>query len=523
MTIQYRIVVAVILLLVAEVVPANYAVIIQDDSSKTYYKTLKKRGFIDENIYREKLVPIQELQGKINKSPAPFYLIMLGKDDSIDISNWLDELEAGLNEEAKKQARVVILSNTIKGISKAGRVIISSAAADEKVSDGPNSDNIFMENFFQHLARGVSIKKAFEKASNITKNFTHDRKSCKTIQNPLIEINGNFNNLSLGINNIENEADIVRVTETLYLKPNESATLFAEVNNLKSVRAATINVQVPSSKELEKIVLFSRNKRCETNTDEVKNIFKEPGRYDLYYWVTDKQSFDISPLQHSVLYRNKEDNKAPAPFDLIAPKDGGTVLITSPVTFEWEQSIDPDDDAVSYTLEIAKDAEFEEVVYSQEGICGTEVTVDLKELESQETYYWRMVAVDENGAKRSSEGRIITTENCQSFGQELGSKNGQLCVFYDSNCNCISDGNYCVHITIEKQDSFTTATYFIFNILTTFENVCPPNNISTESYPRSLAFFSSELKVNIPMLGTWKYQGGSRFNKVAYESGCSCP
>jgi hypothetical protein len=172
MTIQYRLAVAVILLLAAQVVPANYAVIIQDDSSKTYYKTLKKRGFIDENIYQEKLVPIQELQSKINKSPAPFYLIMLGKDDNIDISNWLDELEAGLNEEAKKQARVVILSNTIKGISKAGRVIISSAAADEEVSEGPNSNDIFLENFFQHLARGVSINKAFEKSSNITKKFT---------------------------------------------------------------------------------------------------------------------------------------------------------------------------------------------------------------------------------------------------------------------------------------------------------------------------------------------------------------
>jgi hypothetical protein len=225
MTIQYRIAVAVILLLAAQVVPANYAVIIQGDSSKTYYKTLKKRGFIDENIYREKLVPIQELQTKINKSPAPFYLIMLGKDDSIDISNWLDELEAGLSEEAKKQARVIILSNTIKGISKAGRVIISSAAADEEVSDGPNSDDIFLENFFQHLARGVSINKAFEKSSNITKKFTRSSKLCKAIQNPFIEINGNFDNLSLGINNIENEADIVRVTETLYLKPDESANI----------------------------------------------------------------------------------------------------------------------------------------------------------------------------------------------------------------------------------------------------------------------------------------------------------
>lgn len=121
----------------------------------------------------------------------------------------------------------------------------------------------------------------------------------------------------MGINNIENEADIVKVTKTLYLKPNESATLFAEVNNLKRVTAATIKVRVPSSKQLEKIALFSRNNRCERNTEEVKNIFKQPGRYDLYYWVTDKQSFDISPLHHSVLYRNKQGNNAPTPFDLI--------------------------------------------------------------------------------------------------------------------------------------------------------------------------------------------------------------
>jgi hypothetical protein len=244
--------------------------------------------------------------------------------------------------------------------------------------------------------------------------------------------------------------------------------------------------------------------------------------------VTDKQSFDISPLQHSVLYRNKEDNKAPAPFDLIAPKDGGTVLITSPVTFEWEQSIDPDGDAVSYTLEIAKDAEFEEVVYSQEGICGTEVTVEPQAmgLEDKETYYWRVVAVDENGAVTPSDKtNIFTVENCQSLGKELGSKNGQLCVFYDPDCDCVSKGNYCVGITFNQSD-ITKATIFHFddfNNWVNFEKQVCPRNISTGPYPRSLAFLSSGLKVNIPMLGTWKYQGSSRFHKVASEPGCSCP
>lgn len=115
-------------------------------------------------------------------------------------------------------------------------------------------------------------------------------------------------------------------------------------------------------------------------------------------------------------------NQAPTPFKLIAPKDGGTILITSPVTFKWQTSIDPDGDIVRYTLEIAKDANFQNVIFYKKGICDTKITVDPQVigLKEEETYYWRVVAVDGNGAITSSNTYSFrTTDACYTSIGEL--------------------------------------------------------------------------------------------------------
>lgn len=217
-------------------------------------------------------------------------------------------------------------------------------------------------------------------------------------------------------------------------------------------------------------------------------------------------------------------NQAPTPFKLIAPKDGGTILITSPVTFKWQTSIDPDGDIVRYTLEIAKDANFQNVIFYKKGIFDTKITIDPQVigLKEKETYYWRVVAVDGNGAKRLSAYHIMTTDLCNNLGLDVNKpKHRKLCVFYDLNCNGKSNGNLCVDIELNSSSIYTATTFNYSFPYLTFVNECGESN-------RSVLFYSlSDLKVNIPNstdtisgISTWNYQGMQTFNKSSDDN---CP
>lgn len=99
-------------------------------------------------------------------------------------------------------------------------------------------------------------------------------------------------------------------------------------------------------------------------------------------------------------------NQAPSQPALLAPED--ELYCTSDVlTFNWSPARDPQDDEITYKLEISLDEQFSDIFASKE----SSQTTNTISLNKGEIYYWRVLATDEAGNESSfSDTRIFFTE-----------------------------------------------------------------------------------------------------------------
>jgi hypothetical protein len=429
-----------------------------------------------------------------------------------DISDWLTTLESRLtNKDALAKPRFVILGYCYSGsfipaLSGLNRVIITSAAANEVSYKGPKEpDDIrtgefFMEELFQRLRRGASFQQAFEKATEFTEIYTRSGSSANpanpyyddAVQHPLLDRNGdkhgsndlqtepgdgpNLAELYLGtgaelITNADSAAEIRRVTETKYLTSEESsADLFIEVNNANRVNRAPVDIRTPSTtlttdelkeyteqREIEGIQRVAGDLECDNlidYCDKSVNVFDEPGKYELFYFVRDRDTLDISPIKRSVVYKNKPNNQPPNSFKLLYPTNGASTRTA--LRFDWETTTDPDSDAVTYTFLIATDPEkFDNsVVYKQEerpipvttldnntviNDGRTDGTTGLKDLT---TYYWKVEAIDNFGTRTTSPVFSFQTDNFENGGFNP----------IDNNCDStLENNNHCATFSSDVQ------------------------------------------------------------------------
>jgi len=88
-----------------------------------------------------------------------------------------------------------------------------------------------------------------------------------------------------------------------------------------------------------------------------------------------------------------ENLETPMPMFMALPENVGNKY-----TFKWDESFDFQGDLIYYTLEIARDIGFRNIVYSKEMMLETshEVTLDLP----ADTYYFRVFIIDEHGNKQ---------------------------------------------------------------------------------------------------------------------------
>lgn len=85
-------------------------------------------------------------------------------------------------------------------------------------------------------------------------------------------------------------------------------------------------------------------------------------------------------------------NEAPS-IPLHVYPDNDLVCLESEINFAWESSSDPENDPVSYVLEISQQDDFSD-------ISAEAATAELSKtisLEKGKTYYWRVMAQDDNG------------------------------------------------------------------------------------------------------------------------------
>ena len=82
-------------------------------------------------------------------------------------------------------------------------------------------------------------------------------------------------------------------------------------------------------------------------------------------------------------------NNAPTVPTLVYPTNN-LLCIDNVLDFDWNASTDPDNDAITYQVQVAKDAQFTQVVHTV-----TEVsTLKTLSLEKGIPYYWRVKAID---------------------------------------------------------------------------------------------------------------------------------
>jgi hypothetical protein len=489
----------------------GYAIIIQgkipneeglgshNKSVNRIYDTLKRRGFVDPNIYYFNFdtnqAGVDEIPSKsaiqsaienwaparMNGSPAPLIIVMVDHgfrdafyigDETItpsELNSWLATLEGKLNPTAIAEKRIVIIGACYSGSfipanSKQGRVMITSSAEDEESYKGPlepdgiRSGEFFMEELFKQLWRGETFKGAFEKAAAQTETFT--RKGGGTtnaksppyfdnaMQHPLLDDNGDgignnvlsegqgdgqvAQSLYLGVglsydtNSEDNPAELLEVTETLYLDINTSSTqMWAVANDDSQASSVWMEVRPPSKSlssqggteqlEIDLNKVFMTFNESASRWERTYDLFDESGMHEVFYFVRDVQTSEISPMKRSVVYKARAGNRPPSAFGLISPADGAetkTVLI-----LDWGDSADPDGDNLTYNLIIAADRNFNNIIHQSEEIPISIALVDKTAgLEDLKAYYWKVEAMDSFGAKsESTQAWSFTTNNTNVF------------------------------------------------------------------------------------------------------------
>lgn len=412
---------------------------------------------------------LTDIKAKLNASPAPFYLILVNHGDAdgnfyldqkgentrltpAQIQQWLLSLETDLTPVALKEPRILVFGFCYSGevvdeLSLAGRIVITSTDKREESykgvleNDGIRSGEYFIEELFQRLGRGENLATAFNDAKNQTQQYTRQGGTSTNATNPLAsnktalqnpQLNApeqtNLTQRFLGAgqnfdtNFVGSPADIVAVTSTVFLKPEENtAQLSIEVNNALRVAQAPVDIRAPhveltasaitsgkpaQQREIEQLQRIAGDLQCSQYTkvcQRTVDLFNEAGKYEVYYFVTDNETHDISPTQRSVVYKNKVGNQAPIAFKLLAPSTGTTTA--AHLRFSWQNSRDPDRQAgealPTYTFMIAKDKAFEHIIYQKEELQSPTLYVG-DTLEDLATYYWRVLAIDAYGATTAS-------------------------------------------------------------------------------------------------------------------------
>ena len=234
------------------------------------------------------------------------------------------------------------------------------------------------------------------------------------------------------VNLTANSANIVSVTDTLFLANNQSAAaLHLVANDFSQVGQAYVEIHSPAK------ALTPQGGTEQLSTDYVRRQmlppggqgnpfidrfylnhggFVETGKYEIYYYIEDVETGNISPAQRSVVYMNLGPNEPPSPFELIAPASAAVIRTVG--IFDWADAVDPEGHDLTYTLLMADDSGFTTFngkpgVYRQEelgsSVAVADATAGLRDLGS---YFWKVQAIDAFGAIRtSSQTHSFNTNN----------------------------------------------------------------------------------------------------------------
>ena len=385
---------------------------------------------------------------------------------SSELAAWQDILQDELSGPAKGKGIVNILGFCYSGsfideLSGANRIIVTSAAEKEFSYKGPlDEDNIregeyFISEFFKKMALGRTIRECFEEATVLTEKFTSDLSSYSvnappyydsSPQHPLLDDNADgkgsnsldstnsdgffSSNKVIGVSSLTSndsgDVELEAVTETKFLGYDETPSdpfLWAQVNDDDRLLSLWIEIKKPSYSintqpgSGQKEVTLSKipTKTYEWNGSDLASHFDESGLYQIFYFAKDAYSKNVSEFMDSFVYKNKENNQSPEPFSLISPQNGIQISTKGIIfnctndsntncytVFSWEETQDPDNDQMTYSLVLSKsDDTFSDPV-KHEMLQNNAMSIDLPDTWEGADIYWKVQAIDQYGAIQES-------------------------------------------------------------------------------------------------------------------------
>ncbi|MBF0627757.1 MAG: VCBS repeat-containing protein [Magnetococcales bacterium] len=374
---------------------------------------------------------------------------------SADLNEWLGNLEAGLPQ-MQTPREVVILGSCYSGsfiddLSATGRIIISSATGDERSvrgaqePDGVQSGEFFVDSLFKQLGEGEMLYDAFNQATRLTERYTAGPDNQVNLsaemlatqpwildgagQHPLLDDNGDgrgsneltalgtgdgvtLGNFALGFAPISRGRGPLLFEEiTPTGNVDQIALLSATVAGASDTRIAAVWVNLigPDAMTQEEgddgdyqialethsypMTWSAERQRWELATSQILEECKEPGQYQLQYLMREEGGRVSSP-ETRYLYKSKPGNEAPGSVQLHSrTRNHGRQAL-----FDWSSAVDPQGDAVHYTLVIASERSESKAVFREENIPLSHYLLNAPNTLSSATYWWRVDAVDAYGA-----------------------------------------------------------------------------------------------------------------------------
>ena len=408
-------------------------------------------------------------------SIGSFYIYAGSYDETrivtpVELSGYLSTLEAGLTPSAQDEAVVAVYGGCFSGsfverVSAPNRVVITSCREDEISHRGvydpvyaARDGEAFVTEFFRNARQGKTLKASFETASERIREYTATRSNGVGAafhrQHPLLDDNGDgvgtsgtlsydpsqdggyAHELVLGYGaNAVGSVGWITATQTVYV--GESApvgVLSAKATDIPSVgHSAWIEVKTPSydgstvvdvsnpdSQEAVVLAEFNSDNTdpsdgwflWDTSDARFGTTFDEAGTYKVFYYLQDGDTEEVSAHLLTTIYRAASGtNTAPPAVTLESPADGESRWST--LYFSWTESVDPEGNSVSYRLEIATDTGFTENLIVKDGLTALYAQAGPSDgLIGGQTYYWRVIPVDQYGASPSENTvRSFSIEN----------------------------------------------------------------------------------------------------------------
>ena len=416
---------------------------------------------------------------KMNEKPANLNIIMVdhGLSDeflispesisSSELDGWIDDLQdKTLIGDAKKQEIVIILGfcysgSYIDNLSGNNRIIISSASKTEKSFkgeagiDGILEGEFFVAEYFRQVNLGKSIHHCFNSAARQTEIFSYSGRLKSPTQHPQIDDNGDgissnqtslfsndgqySENVFIGTSSISTNQpleSIVNVTSDMFLEMTETnANFWASVENKSQIRSIWIEIKRPdyspeepedSSQREMNLNQIEGTYNDKTNRFEwdIDDAFDISGLYQIFYFVIDHATGQMSSFKDSRVYKNQTGNSSPNAFCIYSPENAALVFPQKIgdrfyIIFDWEDTLDPDGNFFNYALYLSRsDSSFRHPTIIKD-IRESTLFLDLTDdMPINFKYYWKIQAIDEYGAIQESEIREfdLKSPNQEEFG-----------------------------------------------------------------------------------------------------------